>query len=80
MIATISKVWPGHPWTRVLAKDTADGVTKVCAIWMHDELGPWLASLCDSTKGPLVLTLKPPNHHGEMEIEDAEKMPTEVQA
>lgn len=77
MVADVQKVWDGATWTTVVVKDHADGVTKMCRVWMKDEMGPWIASLCKSSKGPVVLTVNPPEN-GEFEITDAEKFPEEA--
>lgn len=76
MIATIVRVWPGRVWTTVLARDHADGKVKTCRIWMGEDLGPWMASLCQQATGRVVLTVCPP-FEGQMEIQDAELMPEE---
>lgn len=67
------KIWPGSMWTRILVKDHADGLTKILRVFTIDDSGRWLASACDRAKGPMVLTVNPPEN-GEYELVDVEAM------
>jgi hypothetical protein len=73
MVGRIVKVWPHARSTTVLVRDAEDGVTKSCWINMREEIGPWMASLCQSAKGPVVLRLSEKTDRG-FEITDAEML------
>lgn len=77
MVAEILKVYPGRRRAMVLAKDRADGTVKGCWVDLREDIGQWIASLCQRADRPVILTVNPSDPWG-YEIVDAELLPTEA--